>query len=176
MTQSISVNHDAYGQRYISSKELCNLLYQNPDLDLSGFLVSDSAQFNASIRKLHYDSKPLQQYQVPSISVEDFDHKNQSQWFMPGQYASMDIADWVLKECKSEAGLQRAGLELIMYQERDLFPLLRYMKYLVDTLRKNKVVWGVGRGSSVASYVLYLIGVHRIDSLYYDLDITEFLK
>jgi DNA polymerase III alpha subunit len=95
---------------------------------------------------------------------------------MPGQYASMDIADWVLKECKSEAGLQRAGLELIMYQERDLFPLLRYMKYLVDTLRKNKVVWGVGRGSSVASYVLYLIGVHRIDSLYYDLDITEFLK
>jgi DNA polymerase III alpha subunit len=50
------------------------------------------------------------------------------------------------------------------------------MKYLVDTLRKNIIVWGVGRGSSVASYILYLIGVHRIDSLYYDLDIAEFLK
>ena len=51
-----------------------------------------------------------------------------------------------------------------------------FMKYLVDTLRKNNIIWGVGRGSSVASYVLYLLGVHRIDSLYYDLDITEFLK
>jgi DNA polymerase III alpha subunit len=53
---------------------------------------------------------------------------------------------------------------------------LRYLKYLVDTLRKNNVVWGVGRGSSVASYVLFLIGVHRIDSLYYDLNVDEFLK
>jgi DNA polymerase III alpha subunit len=57
-----------------------------------------------------------------------------------------------------------------------MFDLLFYLKYLVDTLRENKVVWGVGRGSSVASYVLYLIGIHKIDSIKYDLDITEFLK
>jgi len=50
------------------------------------------------------------------------------------------------------------------------------LKYLVDTLRKNNVIWGVGRGSSVASYVLFLLGVHKIDSLYYNLDIEEFLK
>jgi DNA polymerase III alpha subunit len=54
--------------------------------------------------------------------------------------------------------------------------LLFYLKYLVDAMRENKIVWGVGRGSSVASYVLYLIGVHRIDSIKYDLDIKEFLK
>ena len=54
--------------------------------------------------------------------------------------------------------------------------LLRYMIYLVDFMRENDIVWGVGRGSSVASYVLYLIGVHKIDSLYYDLDIAEFLR
>jgi DNA polymerase-3 subunit alpha len=60
--------------------------------------------------------------------------------------------------------------------ERDLFPLLRYLKYLVDTMRNNNVVWGVGRGSSVASFVLYKMGVHRINSLYYDLDPAEFLK
>jgi DNA polymerase III alpha subunit len=53
---------------------------------------------------------------------------------------------------------------------------LFYLKYLVDTLRENKILWGVGRGSSVASYVLYLIGVHKIDSLKYNLDIAEFLK
>ena len=64
----------------------------------------------------------------------------------------------------------------MLFQEREAFDLLRYLKYLVDTMRKNNIVWGVGRGSSVASYVLYLIGVHKINSMYYDLDIAEFLK
>jgi len=63
-----------------------------------------------------------------------------------------------------------------MFQERNMFNLLKYMKYLVDTLRKNNIVWGVGRGSSVASFVLFLIGIHKINSLYYDLSIDEFLK
>ena len=43
-------------------------------------------------------------------------------------------------------------------------------------VRANQVLWGLGRGSSVSSYVLYLLGVHRINSLYYDLPIEEFLK
>jgi DNA polymerase-3 subunit alpha len=63
-----------------------------------------------------------------------------------------------------------------MYQERNLFELLKYLKYLVDVMLENNVIWGVGRGSSVASYVLYKIGVHRIDSLYYDLSPEEFLR
>jgi DNA polymerase III alpha subunit len=68
------------------------------------------------------------------------------------------------------------GQELLLFQERNLFDLLRYLKYLVDVMSTNSVIWGVGRGSSVASYVLYLLGVHRIDSMYYDLDPQEFLR
>jgi DNA polymerase III alpha subunit len=82
----------------------------------------------------------------------------------------------VLNQCTTDAELQRVADELMLFQERDLFDLLRWLKYFVDTMRANKVVWGVGRGSSVASYVLYLIGVHKINSMYYDLDISEFLK
>jgi hypothetical protein len=48
--------------------------------------------------------------------------------------------------------------------------------YALFTMRENKIVWGVGRGSSVASYVLFLIGVHKINSIKYNLDINEFLK
>jgi DNA polymerase III alpha subunit len=57
-----------------------------------------------------------------------------------------------------------------------MFVLLQYLKYLVDTMRSNNILWGVGRGSSVASFVLFLIGIHRINSLYWDLSIDEFLK
>jgi len=88
----------------------------------------------------------------------------------------MDIAKWILDQLEIYAELQRAGEELIMFQERDMFTLLKYLKYLVDTMRKHNVVWGVGRGSSVASFVLFLIGIHKINSLYYDLSIDEFLK
>ena len=67
-------------------------------------------------------------------------------------------------------------MELLLFQERDMFDLLKYLKYLVDTMRENNIIWGVGRGSSVSSFVLYLIGIHKINSLYYDLSIEEFLK
>ena len=57
-----------------------------------------------------------------------------------------------------------------------MMDLLRYMIYLVDFMRKENIVWGVGRGSSVASYVLYLIGIHKVDSIQYGLDYKEFLR
>lgn len=111
-----------------------------------------------------------------SQAVPEFDHVRQGHWFMPDEYKNMDIAEYVLGLCETQEQLQRVGEELLLYQERDLFDLLRYLKYLVDIMQENRVIWGIGRGSSVASYVLYLLGVHRIDSLYYQLDVREFLR
>ena len=111
-----------------------------------------------------------------SLSVDEYDMMNQRNWLMPEEYKQIDIAQHVIDLCKTDAEIQRAGQELLMFQERNLFNLLKYLKYLVDTMRDNNVIWGVGRGSSVASYVLYLLGVHRIDSMYYDLDPGEFLR
>lgn len=110
------------------------------------------------------------------ISIPEFDLKNQKHWFMPDDYRQLDIAEHVLGLCETQEQLQRCGQELLLYQEKDLFDLLRFMKYLVDVMRENQVIWGVGRGSSVSSYVLYKLGVHRIDSMYYDLDPQEFLR
>ena len=111
-----------------------------------------------------------------SLSVDEYDMMNQRNWLMPSEYKQMDIAQHVIDLCKTDAEIQRAGQELLLFQERNLFNLLKYLKYLVDTMRANNIIWGVGRGSSVASYVLYLLGVHRIDSMYYDLDPNEFLR
>ena len=111
-----------------------------------------------------------------SLSVDEYDIMNQRNWLMPEEYKQMDIAQHVIDLCKTTPEIQRAGEELLMFQQRNLFNLLKYLKYLVDIMRDNNVIWGVGRGSSVASYVLYLLGVHRIDSMYYDLDPGEFLR
>jgi len=110
------------------------------------------------------------------ISVLEFDSEKQSQWFMPDSYRDMDIAEYVLSLCNTQEELQRCGEELLMFQERNLFELLRYLKYFVDTMQDNHMIWGVGRGSSVASYVLYKLGVHKINSMFYNLDPREFLR
>ena len=110
------------------------------------------------------------------LNPEAFHRQNQTNWRMPEQYKQLDIAKYLLDLCRNDAELQRVGAELMLYQERDMFDLLRFLVYIVDVMREQDIVWGVGRGSSVASYVLYLIGVHKIDSLYYDLDIAEFLR
>lgn len=170
------MKYDQYGRTFTTSNELCDLLYKNPELDLSLFLVEDPQEFNKSRHELHAELPNLFGYVTLSDSIEEFDQRFQNKWHMPEEYKELDIAAYVLGLCQEEHELQRVGEELLLFQERDAFNLLRYLKYLVDTLRKHNIVWGVGRGSSVASYVLFLIGVHKINSLYYNLDINEFLK
>lgn len=170
------MKYDEYGRAFTDSNELCDLLYKNPELDLSLFLVNDPSEFNKSRDTLYADVAFLKSYVELDNSVELFDAQGQAKWHMPDEYKQLDIAEYVLSLCKEDYELQRVGAELLLFQERNAFDLLRYLKYLVDILRKNNIVWGVGRGSSVASYVLFLLGVHKIDSIYYNLNIEEFLK
>lgn len=171
------MRYDGYGQVRVNTRELCDLIYQTPDLDVTKFLVDDPDEYNRSIRLLYSDLDSLKPYLACDWGdIADFDALQQSRWRMPERYKHLDIAKWIIEQCQTDEELQRVGQELLLYQERNLFNLLKYLKYLVDTLREHKIVWGVGRGSSVSSYVLYLIGVHKINSLYYDLDIEEFLK
>ena len=143
------MKYDKYGRTYTDSYELCNLLYKNPDLNLSLFQVEDPQEYNKSRDQLHAEVPWLHGYVELGETVSFFDHRWQNKWHMPDEYKQLDIAEYILGLCKEDYELQRVGQELLLYQERDAFDLLRYMKYLVDTLRKNNVVWGVGRGSSV---------------------------
>jgi DNA polymerase III alpha subunit len=104
-----------------------------------------------------------------------FDRTNQENWFMSEEYKSMDIESFLVDQCPKQ-NHERLVDELVLFRQYNMIPLLRYLKYLVDTMRENNIVWGVGRGSSVSSYVLFLIGIHKIDSIKYGLDIREFLK
>ncbi len=165
---------DKFGQPVYTEKDICDLYMSDPQHTIRSVLLDQPISFHS---ELNLENLPtLIKYETSDQTIEQFDLEHTQDWFMPQEYKDFDIAKWVLEQCKSDAELQRAGEELLMFQERNMFILLKYLKYLVDTMRQNKIVWGVGRGSSIASFVLYLIGVHRINSLYYDLSINEFLK
>ena len=169
---------DHLGQMIFSEDDCVNMLMRGQSIHVDGMLVDATVDLEAAAEILE-NVPTFVKYNktfIQAITVEDFDQSNQSQWLMPDEYKNLDIAEYVLSLCDSEAALQRVGEELLLYQARDLFDLLRYLKFLVDVMKSNNLIWGVGRGSSVSSYVLYLLKVHRIDSLHYNLDIAEFLR
>ena len=168
------MKNDQYGQMIFDEQDLVNQIMQG-NRRLDGYCVDRSVDLARAADILEH-MPTLIAHQDQDITVEEFDRRCQKNWRMPRSYQDLDIAELVLSLCDTDSELQRCGQELLMYQERDLFNLLRYLKYLVDVMRDNQVIWGVGRGSSVASYVLYKLGVHRIDSLHYDLDPAEFLR
>ena len=165
---------DNLGRQILSEDDICSLYLKNPDQILRNGLVEKAIDFSEVLNLQNIPN--LKVYINSDLSMDQYDSINQDIWYMPKEYSELDIAKHVLDLCKEEYELQRVGDELIKFYERGLFPLLCYCKYLVDTMRQNNIVWGVGRGSSVSSYVLYLLGIHRINSLHYGLSIDEFLK
>ena len=174
------MNQDKFGQMVFNSDEVFDILMHDVnssevDYKPGPFLIEDK---NTNVEKINslVGYEALINYLESDKSVDDFDRENQQDWWMPDSYKEMDIAKYVLDLCNSAAELQRCGEELLLYVKKDLLDLLRYMKYLVDIMELNNVIWGVGRGSSVSSYVLYKLKVHRIDSMFYNLDPREFLR
>ena len=173
------MKQDKFGQMIFAEDDVVDLVMQGQNIQsLSNMMVDASVNLEKSSLLLECVPALINYDTLVDLSesLEEFDRRLQQTWHMPQQYKDMDIAQYILDLCKTDAELQRCGQELLLYQERNLFDLLRFLKYLVDTLSSNRVIWGVGRGSSVASYVLYKLGVHRIDSMFYDLDPNEFLR
>jgi DNA polymerase-3 subunit alpha len=81
-----------------------------------------------------------------------------------------------IPEDRMDAYIDRIVNEFEMFKSRGLLDVLKTVIYIVDTFEKNDIVWGTGRGSSCASYILYILGLHEVDSVKYDLDIHEFFK
>lgn len=167
---------DEYGRSIASAEELFSMILQK---DFSEQVLAeddeDTALYNEQCRKHDRTNMMLA---VPNDLGDplDFHRVRSSEWLIPKDYLEIDLREYLYGLCDTEEQIARVVEEMNLYEERELTDVLRLLIYLVDNFRKNKVVWGVGRGSSVASYVLYLIGVNKIDPLKFGLDISDFLR
>ena len=168
-----------YSEVILDQQDIVQGLYSGKLTSLSQINTDDSALVNQFNQNVDINADPIDRlklYVEPTCSIEEFDSINQSQWMMPDSYKTMDIELWLIEQCTTEEEMQRVAVELGLFSQHRMMPVLNYLKYLVDFMREHKIVWGLGRGSSVASYCLYLIGIHKVDSIKYQLDINEFLK
>jgi len=170
---------DSLGIPRFSNRDLVDMIYSG-HIDKCHVVLCDNSvdvdKFNNYANENGLPS--LTKYIPLDVEEKTFDGVCQGEWFMPEEYKTLEVDAFLLGKIGGKLTKEwgRCLEELEAFRERDMEDLLRYMIYLVDFMRENDIVWGVGRGSSVASYVLYLIGVHRINSIQYDLDWREFLR
>jgi len=175
---SAAVKTNNYGQTVLTEKNILNLIYEDKWNTIKECVVPDEKfvnQYNKQIRenKDRFNSLNINN---DEIGQDLFDQNNRISWYMPDEYKNFDIEDYVLGLCNTAEEKARVEQELDLFKSHAMVDVLCFLKYLVDTMRKKNIVWGVGRGSSVASYILYLLGVHKVDSIKYNLDPKEFLR
>jgi len=164
-----------HGDVIFTEQEAIDLLYTNPDFDISKLFFEHTEQYNDAIKQIGVDLTPINTAPKRKPPAE-FDTINIGNWHMPDKYYQINVLEWLLDKCQNDEEKMRVQTEYDLFEKKKFVKVLQFLIYFVDTLRANNIVWGVGRGSSVASFCLFLIGVHKINPMLYSLDIKEFLR
>lgn len=126
---------------------------------------------NDDIEKFNLRSDVKIEKVSDDIKEIDFD------WKLPEKYLKLDIDEYILsliKDIDNDRILARVENELSEIRKRKLENLFRCIIYIIDTFKQKEIIWGVGRGSSCASYILYLLGLHCVDPIKYNISMSEF--
>lgn len=166
---------DQYSNPIFQDSDIFELIYSGNSDKLDDLIVDTSEDMTRLLASTKIYATSVSQLDY-SLSLKDIDTLRHSSWYIPDYYAKLDIKTFCREMCSTQDELNRVNEELLEFENRNMLNVLRTLKYIVDTLRENKIVWGVGRGSSVSSYVLFIIGVHKIDSIAYNLNWREFLR
>lgn len=174
------MNVDAYGQVKFNTQEVLESIYNSSD-SIVDYIDS---QHEINCHTQHCDTLEISKLQPPiqpQTDLIDFHKQHSGNWLMPDNYKTMNIEQHLAEKLldyklTDERYVQTLADELAEYRARNMMDLLKFLKYLMDTCHTHDIVTGVGRGSSVSSLVLYLIGVHAIDPIKYNLDYKEFLR
>ena len=164
-----------HGDVIFSEEDVIELLYTNPDFDISKLYFDIIDKYSQSLKELGIDL-PVINTAPKRPTPAEFDKQNCDNWHMPDKYYQINVLQWLLDKCQNDEEKLRVQMEYDLFEKKKFIRVLQFLIYFVDTLRANNMVWGVGRGSSVASFCLFLIGVHKINPMLYNLDITEFLR
>ena len=173
MAEKTKIND--HGDVVFSEEDAIDLLYTDPDFDISKLYFNSTQKYSKSLKELGIDL-PVIKTAPNRGKLEIFDKDNCEKWHMPPKYYQINVLQWLLDKCQNDEEKMRVQMEYDLFEKKQFVRVLQYLIYFVDTLRANNMVWGVGRGSSVASFCLFLIGVHKINPMLYNLDITEFLR
>lgn len=130
-------------------------------------------QFNANV--------PMQD--ELAISQDEPIHINMN-WNLPKEYLELDLEELIAdkftsmydrySDAETEEAITRIADEFQEVKHRGMTKFMQTIVYILDTFREQNIVWGVGRGSSCASYLLFLLGLHVVDCVKMKVPMEEF--
>jgi DNA polymerase III alpha subunit len=150
-------------------------------------LARDGLPFNGA---LTYPDERIEKYNTiaekPLMSFEDdgeFEgpYTTTLEWNIPSEFEELDVLEFCLlalddRGLATEEYVQRLDNEIKEFEARGLIPFLKNLISLVLSWKEKGVVWGVGRGSSCASLVLFLIDLNMVDPVKYEIELEEFFR
>lgn len=169
-------------------------LWYDGDSTVSMSALIDLISSNSDLNGIYIDEMTDEIYEYNSlmfngdeIRVKKINNLFDTSWNIPDEYKNIDVQKYVKEKFEDECikgdfdDVEIADRafkllkELVLFKKYQLFDVVRTLIYIINKFETENIVWGVGRGSSVSSYILYLIGVHDIDSVQFNLDVKEFL-
>lgn len=108
-------------------------------------------------------------------------------WKLPPEFLSLDVEQHVsvvfgerltglaYDSAQTEEAITRVARELAEFEARGLTDLLRVIIFVMSRFKETGQVYGVGRGSSCASFVLFILGLHAVDPIKFNVPLEEFM-
>jgi DNA polymerase III alpha subunit len=170
------VNLRSKGNTSVYYNKMFDFLIKHNVFERKEFIISEIKNDLIHLLKHFEEIEEYEKWQdkldLPLVNTHVYDGK----YLMPDEYYSLDIHDHVRSLCKTDEELSRVNDELMLFELSGEIDFIKYMKYLVDTMNSMNLVWGVGRGSSISVYIFYLLGVHKVDCIKYDISYDDFFK
>ena len=107
-----------HGDVIFSEEDVIELIYTDPDFDISKLKFDDPTKYLDSLKQLGIDLPVINS--VPSRpSIEEFDKENCENWYMPDKYYQINVLQWLLDKCQSEEEKIRVQLEYDLFEKKN---------------------------------------------------------
>jgi len=102
-------------------------------------------------------------------------------WTIPKKFLNLDVGELCItaledKRLTDDIYIERLSWELKKMDEKNMHQFVRCLLYVTHQFKEKGVLWGVGRGSSCASLIMYLLGINKVDPVKYGIPAEEFFK
>ena len=118
MVEKIKINET--GDCIFTEQDAIDLLYTNPDFDISKLFFELTEQYNNSIKDTGLDLQQLQT--VPKRPTPaKVDGTNIANWFMPQKYYELNVLEWLLNKCQNDTEKKRVEQEYVLFEKKKFY-------------------------------------------------------
>lgn len=145
--------------------------------ELRAIAHPDIKQYNKSSG----NATPIDTWESTELGTEKGPDADTFEWTIPKKYLELNIVDLCVmalrdRRLTGDDYIERLSWELKQMDEKDMHQFVRCLLYVTHQFKEKGVLWGVGRGSSCASLIMYLLGINRVDPVKYNIPAEEFFK